>query len=238
MVFIRNTILSNAILIVATIFGYCETSPFPQGLLNPEIVDYFYPKIMKETENEFAHQNSRRTNRNTREYGYSYFKMEKGDFSYTPPPEFLKALGIEICLALGHPPREFTNIILSIYEEGFHLSPHIDTNSSDPHHKGYYFDENVYGIIIENDPTGHLYFIHDDVNSIPSLDSIPIYSLEEKPGTIFCLQESYRKAPYFHGVSKVSKQRISITFREVVFDSSGGDIPRVIQKSEYGKEMP
>lgn len=214
-------IIWSALLIIATVSGYCEeqqTNPFPQSQLNSEILDFFYPLIMEEVKKEFAHQNDARTRRDTREYGYSFFKMENGDFSYTPPPEFLNFLGSEICQALGHPPQKFTNIILSFYEKGFHLEPHFDTNSSDPH-KGYFFDENVYGIIIETDPTGHLYFIRDDVSLVPQLDHEHEYFLEEKPGTIFCLQGKYRKIPFFHGVTHVSKRRISITFRTVVIES-------------------
>jgi hypothetical protein len=213
-----------AILLIMMNLGYCNeqnnsinANPFPIAEIDPEILDYFYPMVMEEINKEFAHQNDSRTHRDTREYGYSFFQMENGDFNYTPPPEFLNALGNEICHAFGHPSKEFTNIILSFYDEGFHLKPHIDTNSSSPHRE-YYFDEKVYGIIIEADPNGHLYFIRDDVNTIPPLDCDPIYSLDEKPGTIFCLQGLYRRAPYFHGVSKVSNRRISITFRKVIIE--------------------
>lgn len=221
-----------AYLITALNYGYCEESnlintefestmqsnPFPIGQLDPEILDRFYPEIMEEVEKEFSLQNTDRTICNTREYGYSFFKMENGDFSYSPPPQFLQDLGIEVCKALNQPPENFTNIILSLYIEGFHLEPHIDINASDAHDKGYYFDENVYGVIIEADPTGHLYFIRDEENSVPPLNLDPLYSIEEKPGSIFCLQGDYRKAPYFHGVSEVTKRRISITFRKVVIE--------------------
>lgn len=192
--------------------------PFPVGQLDSEVLERFYPQIMEEITKEFSLQNDGRTHRNTREYGYSFFKMENGDFSYVPPPAFLNALGYEICKALGHAPEEFTNIILSLYEEGFHLEPHVDINATDPH-QGYYFDENVYGIIIEADSTGHLYFVRDEVNWVPPLNLEPVYSLEERPGVIFCLQGKYRKFPYFHGVSKISKRRISLTFRKVTMEN-------------------
>ena len=97
------------------------------------------------------------------------------------------------------------------------MEPHIDRHQSMG--KDYFFEDKVYGIIIEPDETGHLYFIKDETNRFPPLDSDPIYSLEEKRGTVFCLQGPYRKAPYFHGVSEVSKRRISITFRTVDFSS-------------------
>jgi hypothetical protein len=208
---------------VSTLVSCCEAidlqNPFPQGQISSEILSQFYPEIIEEVEKEFSRQDTTRTHRDTREYGYSYFKMEEGDFSYTPPPAFLSLLGNEVCKALGHPPEEFTNIILSLYEEGFHLEPHIDTHAGS-NTSGYYYDENVYGIIIEADPTGHLYFVRDDVNPRPPLDLVPIYNLEETTGSIFCLQGDLRMPPYFHGVSRVSKRRVSITFRKVIFESN------------------
>lgn len=203
------------ILFFFTIAGHTDAPPFPQSQLDPILLESFYPQIMSEVEKPFFYQNDGRTHRGTREYGYSFFKMETGDFSYSPPPLFLQQLGAKICEALGDPQQEFTNIILSLYDEGFHLEPHVDTNATDPH-KGYYFEENVYGIIIAADATGHLYFVRDDAHLRPPLDLKPIYALEEKPGLIFCLKGTYRKSPFFHGVTKVSNHRISITFRRVV----------------------
>lgn len=194
------------------------SAPFPLGQLDSKILDSFYPHIMGEVKKEFVLQDDGRTRRNTREYGYSFFKMEAGKFEFNPPPEFLNVLGSEICMALGHPPQKFTNIILSCYEKEFHLEPHFDTNSTDPH-KGYYFDENVYGIIVEADPTGHLYFVQYEGGPTPPLDLEVVYSLQEKPGTIFCLQGDYRRIPFFHGVSHVSNRRLSITFRTVNIES-------------------
>ena len=172
---------------------------------------------MEEVGREISEQDTERTHRGTREYGYHYFKLEEGDFSFSPLPGFLNDLGREVCLGLGHGTRDFTNVILSVYEEGFHLEPHIDTDFSDLPKKKYCYGEHVYGLILEADPTGRLYFIRDDVNLIPSLDLSPFYSVAEKPGGIFCLNGALRRTPYFHGVSKVSRRRISITFRTVHF---------------------
>lgn len=206
------------LLLLVTICGYAEDQlPFPQSQIDGKILDKYYPLVMAEVEKEFALQNDGRTRRCTREYGYSFFDLENGGRTFTPAPKFFYALGKKICKKLGHPPQTFTNIILSLYEEGFSLEPHVDINATDHSGKNYYFDENVYGIIIEADPTGHLYFVRDDVNMIPPLDLEPIYSLKEQQGTIFCLQGMYRKAPYFHGVTRVSHRRISITFRNVLF---------------------
>ncbi len=201
-------------------FAFCiEGTPFPQSQLSSEILSQFYPQILEELEKELSHQNDGRTHRDTREYGYSFFKMEQGDFSYTPPPAFLNELAAYVCKSLGQEPQEFTQIILSLYEEGFHLEPHVDAHSSYRYDRRFYFDENVYGLIIEPDSTGHLYFVRDDLHSIAPLGLPPVYSLEEKTGTTYCLQGSYRNIPYFHGVSKVSKRRVSITFRNVTIET-------------------
>jgi hypothetical protein len=194
-----------------------ETYSLPQSQLAPEILSHYVPLINEEIKKVFAHQDDGRTRRDTREYGYSFFKMENNDFTYSPPPSFFQELGTHICQALGHEPVEFTNIILSLYEEGFHLEPHVDVNVKDLYKNcTFYFDENVYGIVLEADPTGHLYFVKwEGEGLVPPLNLEPIYALEEYPGMIFCLQGPLRQSPYFHAVSTVSKRRISITFRTV-----------------------
>lgn len=192
--------------------------PFPQEIVDSQTLAGFMPLILAEVEKEFAHQDDSRTRRDTRQYGLNFFKMLSGDFSYTPPPEFFQQLGAHICKALGHePPTEFTNIILSVYEKDFHLEPHVDVNVKDLYGNApFYFGERVYGIVIEPDPTGHLYFIKwEGEGLVPPVEIEPIYSLQEKAGAIFCLEGDLRQTPYFHAVSPVSNRRISITFRTV-----------------------
>ena len=53
---------------------------------------------------------------------------------------------------------------------------------------------------------------------LPPLDAQHIYALDEKPGMVFCLQGQLRRAPYYHGVSRVANRRISLTFRVVRFE--------------------
>ncbi len=197
--------------------GPKRSSPFPLGTLDPQILDEFMPLIMAEIAKEFSHQSDPRTRRNTRQYGLNFFKMLNGDFSYTPPPEFYQQLGAHICKAFGHAPIKFTNIILSVYEKDFYLEPHVDVNAKDLYGNApFYFSERVYGIVIEPDPTGHLYFAKwEGKGLVPPLDVEPVYSLKERAGTIFCLEGELRQTPYFHAVSPVSNHRISITFRTV-----------------------
>lgn len=198
------------------------SSPFPIKTVDPQILAEFMPQIMAEVAKEFSHQNELRTRRNTREYGLRFFKMLRDDFSYITPPEFYQRLGAHICKAFGHDPIEFTNIILSVYEKGCYLEPHVDVNAKDLYvreldgNAPFYFNERVYGIVIEADSTGHLYFVKwEGKDLVPPLDLKPIYSLKEEAGTIFCLEGDFRQTPYFHGVSPVSNHRITITFRTV-----------------------
>lgn len=198
--------------------SYLHADPIPVGLLNQEIIDEFLPQVMSEVAKEFTHQNFDRTLRDTREYGLSFFKMLQGDFSYDPPPAFFQELGREICYALGHePPPEFTNIILSLYKEGFHLKPHADVSIKNLYYDApFYFSERVYGIIIEPDSAGHLYFVTWEGEQHSPPDNLPlVFSLQEQAGTIFCLEGDFRFLPYLHGVSPVANKRISITFRTV-----------------------
>jgi hypothetical protein len=206
-----------SLLVLLSFNSHVFANPIPVSKLDKEILKEFIPLINEEMEKEFALQDDQRTHRFTREYGYGFFKLENGNQDYTPIPAFFQDLGDKVCKKFGHPYQFFTNVILSYYDEGFHLEPHEDVNDSMPLLKGYFFDENVYGLIVEADKTGHLYFVKDEINSVPSLNLNPIYSLKEEPGTIYCLQGQYRKAPYFHGVTRVAKKRVSITFRKVIF---------------------
>lgn len=198
---------------IGRIFG----GSLPEGKLEAELLAPYIPLVMEELSKEFSLQNTSRTQRCTREYGYRFFELEKGNKEFTPIPEFFQKLGDEICKGLGHPPQTFMNVILSIYDEGFHLEPHMDIYEKMPFsNRDYFFGENVYGIVIEPDSSGHLYFVTTE-EALPPLGLDPIYSLEEVVGSIYCLSGPFRRFPYFHGVSRVAKQRITITFRTVCF---------------------
>jgi len=196
---------------------YYEQEAFPIAKLDPEKLDYYYALVLKELRQDMTLQSDQRTERKTLEYGYSYFEMENGVFEYVDPPEFLIKLGKEVCKALRKPPESFSNFIISLYEPGYHLEPHADIDYQSSGRHGFYFSENVYGVILEPDATGHLYFVHyEGEDPIPPLDLKPVYSLKGEQGTVFSLQGQYRHAPYFHGVTNVTKRRISVTFRRVL----------------------
>lgn len=184
------------------------------GRLSPEALAHYTPLILEELNLGTAFQNDLRTQRKTRELGYSFFKMMEGDFTYSSPPQHLNELGQEVCRALGHPKVEFTNFILSFYDPGYHLEPHFDMDESGLDKYGFCWGEEVFGLIIEPDPTGHLYYVkYEGKESVPPLNLDPIYSLKEEPGTVFLMRGKFRHAPYNHGVQQVSKRRISVTFR-------------------------
>lgn len=192
-------------------------SSIQQGKLSPELLSKYLEPIYQELRGELAYQDTERTHRATCEYGYSFFKMEQGDFTYTYPPAFLQELGEHICRALGDEPEPFTNIILSYYDKGFHLAPHVDVGYHNRYGEcQFYFGEKVYGIVIEADSKGSLYFVQWQKDLTPPLDLEPIYVLPEENGAIFCLKGQWRSIPYFHGVSLVANKRISITFRTVI----------------------
>ena len=193
---------------------FVETRVLSQGLINQIL-----PQVRELLKvGQVRRQDDGRTNRLTLQYGYDFFKLQDGDREFVDVPEVLVDLGEAILKAFGKPLDPFSNIIISEYKPGYSLEPHADTDVSKGEGKGYYFEEDVYGVILETDPTGHLYFIYDEkAESSPDLGQTPIFEMEEAPGICFCLNGDIRTAPYFHGVSEVSKSRISITYRRVQF---------------------
>lgn len=178
------------------------------------------PQIEAELDKPMTLQDDEHTMRATREYGYSFFRLREGDTSYVTPPAFLEQLGDLVCDALGHPRQKFSNFIISRYDSGFHLKYHADSAEEDVAKQGFCFDERVYGVIIEPDTTGHLNFVLGEVDGTQIRPIKNVLDLSEEVGTAFCLQGPYRHVPYYHGVSEVSNQRISVTFRCVLLGPS------------------
>jgi hypothetical protein len=191
--------------------------PLSTAYLDSATLELYAPQILDELTEGTSHQNGKRTNRITKEYGYSFFKLAKGDRSFTPPPDFLVELANQACDALGHPRIEFTNFIISLYEKGYNVEPHVDVDVEKPL-KGFHFGNRIYGVVIEADEQGHLYFIVHEGKGQPPLDGEPIYEVEEAPGLVFCIEGELRSAPYYHAVSPAANRRISLTFREVHFE--------------------
>ncbi len=201
--------------LVTNVFATTSLS-IPKAKMDPRDLAVYLPFIQQELGGELSLQNDGRTKRRTIEYGYSFFRMEKGDYRFNRPPYFLEELGRDVCRALGREPKQFTNIILSQYGPGYSLEPHVDVGKKDRYPGAdFYFDEEVYGIVIQPDPTGHLFFVRWNGGLKPPLGLNPVYALKEEQGSVFCLQGPLRKTPYFHGVSRVAGERISVTFRTV-----------------------
>lgn len=106
------------ILTFLSLIGSAYSGSLPEGKLETEILATFIPNIMEEVSKEFSLQNTERTHRFTREYGYRFFELEKGNNEFTPIPEFFQDLGFEICKAFRHPPQKFTNVILYCRKKG------------------------------------------------------------------------------------------------------------------------
>eukprot|EP01130_Rhizamoeba_saxonica_P018478 TRINITY_DN9259_c2_g1_i3.p1 TRINITY_DN9259_c2_g1~~TRINITY_DN9259_c2_g1_i3.p1 ORF type:complete len:156 (-),score=21.28 TRINITY_DN9259_c2_g1_i3:29-496(-) len=129
-----------------------------------KLVENLFKEERSEVQIPFHVQNDGRTFRNTIEFGYSYHRMSTNDFSYTPEPSFLQELGLEIVNAYENDQLEhtldepFTNIIVSLYEDGMELEPHIDMHQNHPLQEGFYFDPNVYDVHFIFDPINRKYY--------------------------------------------------------------------------------
>ena len=149
----------------------------------------------------FHVQDDSRTKRKTIQFGYNFFKLEAGDTSFVEPPSFIQRIGEQVLRAFDNisssgkshdslpddKAAPFNNIIVSIYLNGFHLEPHVDTDVPVQANRGghqisdkmasiqeystdapaaeitgqmYGFAEEIFGIILTADTTGKLYFTH------------------------------------------------------------------------------
>lgn len=159
------------------------------------------------------------TVRETLHFGYDYFALLNDDKTFTPIPTFLQELCARCMDVLGSDyhlgsHQDYSNVIVSIYHEGYRLRPHVDVEPTE--NENFYFGEYVIGVILESDSEGHLYVVkaQDEADAV---DKKPLWVLAETAGTVFLLAGAARCHPYFHGVTTVKKLRISVTFRTVMF---------------------
>lgn len=187
----------------------------PVAKIAPSTLSQFQSEINKQLDYSATQfWNSVGTKRKTIEYGYGFQRMVEGDFSYKNPPQFLEDLGNAVCDSLNEPRESFTNFIISLYEPGFQIEPHYDTDENHLKDYGFYFEEKVFGVVIQPDPTGSLYLAYYEGDSTPPIDIKPRFPVNEQEGTSYVLKGKYRYKPFYHGVSEVSHQRISVTFRK------------------------
>lgn len=164
-------------------------------------------------------QSDHYTVRDTLIFGYDYFLLIEGRVQFTAIPEYLQDLCQNCIEALGEQYnlgsyKDYSNIIISVYREGYHLQPHIDVDPSSD--AIFYFGENVVGVILESDSEGRLYFV-EAASEMDAVGKKPLVVLPEQDGLVYLLNGTARRNPYFHGVSTVKKIRISVTFRTVKF---------------------
>ncbi len=165
------------------------------------------------------------THRKTYSFGYNYFSMTDENFFFTHIPDYLTEL-CQACIdsfpkeyALGKG-SDYQNVIVSFYEAGYQLEPHVDVDS-DRFAEGrpvqFHFGENIIGVVLESDPTGKLYVVKSK-NEALRFKAKKVFELDEKSGVNYLMRGVYRHKPYYHGVSKVSRSRISVTFRSVILN--------------------
>lgn len=174
---------------------------------------------------------SKRSTRETWNYGYSFFhETPSGKPQYFAPPEALKTLGKEVVKQYhDYLPDQYTvdNYIISVYNEGHELLPHFDFGRNNaphqnkyPYNKGikFYYDDYILGLVIQPDSEGKLFWVHSpSTKAMPTDCAERVYTLKEEEGDTFCFGGALRFHPWYHGVSKVMNQRVSITFRATKF---------------------
>jgi hypothetical protein len=165
------------------------------------------------------------TNRQTLSFGYDYFKLNQNDRSFKDIPVSLQELCKHSVTAFRQEfalpsYKDFTNVIVSIYQEGYELEPHVDVSrlnmSTGGNPVDYYFGEHVIGVILQEDIQGKFYIVESKDDSKP-YNQPKILELNETKGLGFLLTGKLRYKPYYHGVSKVKSRRVSVTFRTVEF---------------------
>ncbi len=177
---------------------------------------------------QFQHSASRghhaeNTSRNTLSYGYDFFRMRNNDFRPRPTPQILK----DVCASAVQKLEEvisrklpsvsaFNSCLVSLYERGGKLEPHVDT-AKDFSRSKFYFGDDIIGVVINADTSGKLY-VQKQINGIrPVFDEARGWVVPEQDGCAALLTGRMRHYPYMHGVTEVAERRVSITFRTVEF---------------------
>lgn len=156
--------------------------------------------------------------RETIDFGKVFPALEEGYMIERPIPDFIAEIRNQLFQIFKNQINEdvtadeYDNCIITIYQSGNGIAPHIDRNfewASKNENRKYYFGDSVMGLIVEPDMTQSLYF--ED----PKIGEKSRFYLEEKPGTAFLFQDSLRNE-WKHGLLPVAQERISMTFRRVM----------------------
>lgn len=192
----------------------------PTGQLDATYADSISRSIKAYViERSMRSQSDPYTVRDTLTFGYDYFSLIEGRVQFTAIPEYLQELCQNCIEALDQKYnlgsyQDYSNIIISVYREGYHLQPHVDVDPSED--ATFYFGENVVGVVLESDSEGQLYFV-EATSEMDAAGKKPLVVLPENNGLVYLLNGTARRKPYFHGVTTVKKTRISVTFRTVKF---------------------
>lgn len=159
-------------------------------------------------------EHKKKTRRTSINCGWDFTKLKAGEKIWHEPPPVVTELYARVKISLEAAthglmlPDSFGNAIISRYSKGDKLQPHVDLNRALAEKKGLkgYFGEQIIGVSITADKTGNLFF------SSPEGD----IHLQESDGLCFVLQEDFRHT-YPHGITEVSQDRLSVTFRTVEF---------------------
>ena len=163
--------------------------------------------------------------RRTLNYGWNFLALEKGERTFIEIPREIELLRRDVFEALApqiagaKSVEAYDNVIVSIYDKGEAIIPHIDRDGKheSAHGLDYNFGETILGVVLEADESGRLRFIRHDAEGKPPLSARAELELDERKGLAFLFQNEFRHFPYFHAVSPVSSRRISVTFRSTHF---------------------
>ncbi len=169
-------------------------------------------------ENEVRHQWNQATYyRETIDFGKVFPALEEGRLEEKPIPPFIVEIRNQLFekfkekLDENDRPEDYDNIILTIYQSGDGIAPHIDRNlewALRAEDRKYYFGESIIGLIVEPDTLQSLFFQN------PALGEESRFYLNEEQGTAFLFQGELRHK-WKHGLLPIENRRISITFRKV-----------------------
>ncbi len=200
----------------------------PHGQMNAAFVRAAHEAVLRLVDGiEGGQQNTERTRRTTWEFGYQFHRLKFGGRQQQKfPPIIRDVLSAALEVAKRASPHtlpamaDFNNCIISLYKEGDRLEPHIDVHAGRPmafrqrKTGGFYFGENILCVVLEADETGRLVLLPPRGGS----EAAPLNAmlLHEKDGSVFVLHGDARNL-WFHEVSPVKRQRLSLTFRTTHF---------------------
>lgn len=208
------------------------TATFP-GIKTSLLADAFVQSGLKLVADAFVsdghravHQQTSTTNRVTLDYGYSFPAMRQGHLERHIPPQALTMLYNEIAARLkaDHPDLaiadNFDNCIISTFSQGHKVELHVDANDAQKNRErgglAFEFGDVIIGVVLRADTRGRLYFQHSE-DGKPEFDPEKAIYINEEDGLIYCMQGDVRHEPWYHGVSDIADERISLTFRTVRF---------------------